>query len=200
LALRHLAVVVDPVRDLTPGASVRYRILDLRTELGFTDETGRPLRGLRVDGVAMLRCPGYVVFALPLGDPTDWPPDANDAWNMLPERVYLAEDDRLEEKRSMLRGSLLLPSPGPRDTGMQLVDPTSRGVAGLIEWVGMRSHRGSIAVGDAALRDGILLGRYLRCDSSGMVDDPSLSRVHLLLLDVDGALLAIDTASAYGIR
>jgi hypothetical protein len=197
LALRHLAVVVDPVRDLTRGASVRYRVLDLRTDCGFTDEVGRPMRGLSVDGVAILRCPGYLVFALPLGDPTDWPPDASDAWEMLPERVYLAEDDRLEVKRSMLRRSLLLPSPGPRDTMMQLAESS---VAGLLEWIGMRRHRGSITVGEVALRDGILLGRYVRCDSSGMVDDPSLSRVHLLLLEIDGTLLAIDTASAHGIR
>ncbi|HSR96934.1 MAG TPA: hypothetical protein VLM79_07790, partial [Kofleriaceae bacterium] len=47
LALRHLAVVLDPVSDWRTGANVRYRVLDLRTTDGFIDENDRPLRGLR---------------------------------------------------------------------------------------------------------------------------------------------------------
>src|SRR5262249_30553341 len=39
LALRHLAVILDPVQSWRRGSTaVRYRVLDLRTERGFTDE------------------------------------------------------------------------------------------------------------------------------------------------------------------
>src|SRR5262249_35009855 len=91
LALRHLAVVLDPVSDWRPGANVRYRVLDLRTSDGFPDENDRPLRGLCCEGPGLLRCGGYALFIMPLGDPTDWPAEPNDAWAFLPERVYFDE-------------------------------------------------------------------------------------------------------------
>ena len=174
LALRHLAVVLDPVSDWRAGANVRYRVLDLRTTHGFTDECDRALRGLSAEGPAIIRCAGYVLFVLPLGDPTDWPADPHDAWSILPERVYLRES-------------------GPRDTGMMLA---LRDVAGVIELAG-----GILAIGSDTLHDGLLLGRYLRCDGASYIDDDiQLSRVHLLLLEVDGTLLAVDTASIHGVR
>ena len=46
-----------------------------------------------------------------------------------------------------------------------------------------------------AIRDGILLGRYARCDGAGLLDDPSMSRVHALLLCIDDTVLVVDTAS-----
>src|SRR6185436_3367493 len=88
LALRQLAVVVAPVDSWERGATVRYRVLDLKTQDGMIDEEGRVLRGLRAEGPALLRCGGYSIYILSLGDPTDWPLDAGDAWQMLPERVY----------------------------------------------------------------------------------------------------------------
>jgi hypothetical protein len=46
----------------------------------------------------------------------------------------------------------------------------------------------------------VLLGRYDRCDTAGLpvLIDPALSRVHLLVLELDGALYGIDTASRNG--
>jgi hypothetical protein len=196
LALRHLVFVLDPVQSFIAGnTSIRYRVLDLRTRAGFTDETGRTLRGLRAEGPAFLRCAGYVLFVLPLGDPTDWPAEAADAWSMLPERVYFDEVGP-DERRTSCKASMLLRTAGPRETGMALVEAQ---VAGSLELVGIK-HRGAIAVGEAALRDGLLLGRYTRCDAARFVDDQSLSRVHVLLLQVDQTLLAIDTASSNGVR
>jgi hypothetical protein len=195
LALRQLLVIVDPVSSFTGGACVRYRIMDLRTEHGFLDERGRPLRGVRADGPAIVRCAGYAVFALPLGDPTDWPASAADAWAMLPERVYLEEADAAVERRSMRR-SLLFPIRGPRESGMILSDSS---LAGTLELAGP-SRGGTLAVGIATLRDGLVLGRYVRCDGAQMVDDPLLSRVHVMLLQLGDTLLAIDTASTHGIR
>jgi hypothetical protein len=194
LSLRALLVVVDPIRDFREP--VRYRLLDLRTEHAFTDETGKPLRGLTAEGPAIVRCAGYVLFALPLGDPTDWPESGADAWDALPERVYLDERDPSIEERSMARQSVLVRTGGVRDTGMQLVDAN---VTGTLEWTGVNQHA-LIPVGDAALRDGLLLGRYTRCDGAKLVDDATLSRVHAVLLQSGDALLAIDTASAHGVR
>ena len=204
LSLRHLAIVLDPVKSWKRGdASVRYRVLDLRTRDGFSDETGRPLRGLRAEGPALLKCAGYAMFMLPVGDPSDWPAKPEDAWAMLPERVYFDEIDRCAEgsltklPKPGSRTSTLVRTHGPRDTGVGLV--RSGSVAGTLELRG--SHTGGyVEVGHAELADGILLGRYPRCNGAGFSDDPSLSRVHALLIQVDDRLLLVDTSSRNGSR
>ncbi|HEY0189569.1 MAG TPA: FHA domain-containing protein [Kofleriaceae bacterium] len=214
LALRHLAIVLDPVSDWRPGANVRYRVLDLRTTDGFTDENDRPLRGLRCEGAGLLRCGGYALFFLPLGDPSDWPASATDAWQFLPERVYFDELDRSPLgsrpsrsprgprfepfRNSPTQRSLIIRTHGPRDTadGASLHNGD---LAGTLELVGPK-HRGTIKIGHDELRDGVLLGRYARCNNAQIADDPSLSRVHALLLQVDDAILIVDTASLNGIR
>lgn len=213
LALRHLAIVLDPVKSWSKGSSaVKYRVLDLRTSNGFRDEHGRPLRGLQADASAVLRVGGYALFVMPLGDAADWPEGGNDAWDMLPPREYFDELTNIPEssikipqqRNSSLESSfggarthvsMIMRTAGPRDTGASLVQPGS-GV-GSLELVG-KTHRGTLSLGHSAMRDGILLGRYARCDGAGLLDDPSLSRVHALLLAVDDAFLMIDTASRNG--
>lgn len=210
LALRHLALIVDPVKSYRANDnSIRYRILDLRTSDGFMDESNRRLRGLRCEGPAILRAGGHALFAIPLGDPTDWPASAEDAWACLPERIYFDEVDRFpdgsmpgmpalgvrSEKRN-LRHSVITQTNGPRDTGMGLVGQGD--LAGTLELIGP-SSRDTIRVGHDALRDGVLIGRYARCDGArGLADDTSLSRVHALLIEIDQAILVIDTASRNG--
>jgi hypothetical protein len=202
LALRHLAIVLDPVQSWRRNSStVRYRVLDLRTERGFTDEDGKPMRGLRAEGPAFIRCAGHAVFVLPLGDPTDWPEKPADAWQMLPERVYF-DEMRASPDGSLTnmpldcsKKSMIFRTHGPRDTGMSLVE---RGeVAGILD-VGGGTRSGTLTIGERALRDGVLIGRYARCDGAEMLEDLSMSRVHMLLLHVDDALLAIDTCSRNG--
>ena len=57
-----------------------------------------------------------------------------------------------------------------------------------------------ISVGAQAAAEGILIGRYDRCDSHNLrtLSSDLISRVHLLVLDVSGILYAIDTASSNG--
>jgi FHA domain-containing protein len=215
LALRHLAVVLDPVSDWRAGANVRYRVLDLRTSDGFSDESDRALRGLCCEGPGLLRCGGYALFIMPLGDPTDWPAEATDAWTFLPERVYFDELERsplgsvphlprtpraaAAFNNAITHRSMIIRTHGPRDTseGQSLVE--SGDIAGTLELIGPR-NRGTIRIGHDELRDGVLIGRYARCNNAQLADDPSLSRVHALLLQVDDAILAIDTASLNGTR
>lgn len=206
LALRQLAVVVAPVRSWRKGsAELSYRVLDLRTEAGMVDETGRALRGLRAEGPSLIRCGGYVVLALPLGDPTDWPEHAEDAWAMLPERVYFDElaprpDGSALHARAPARApgiTMVVRTRGPRDTAAGLVEHGE--VAGQLVITGPAAQS-SITVGERALGEGVLLGRYERCDSGASGHAPSLSRVHALLLQTDERLLVIDTASTFGTR
>ncbi len=215
VALRHLAVILDPVTSWRAGEKgVRFRILDLRTSDGFTDEDGRALRGLRCEGPAFLRFAGHALFALPLGDPTDWPESAEDAWACLPERVYFDEVDRfpqgsmprmaavrsrtsgLAESSGFRRSSIMTRTQGPRDTAQGSVEVGD--LAGTLELIGPK-FRETIRIGQDALRDGVLLGRYARCDGAGgLADDSTLSRVHALLIQIDDTMLVIDTASSNG--
>ena len=182
LALRQPVVIVDPVTSWRRGdASVRYRILDLRTETGFVDEDDRRLRGVRCEDAAIVRCGGYTIFALPLGDPSSWPDAARDAWAFLPERVYF--DERFPKRRVTL-----VRTGGPRDQ----TETGGATLAGVLE-LGTTS----ISVSRAALEDGVILGRYARCN--GSVDDLQISRVHALLIELGGSLVAIDLASTNGI-
>jgi hypothetical protein len=157
---------------------------------------------MRCEGPAIVRLAGHVIFALPLGDPTDWPASASDAWGYLPERVYFDELEHVPEgsraRLPQLRGdhrSCITITHGPRDSSERLV-ATPGDVVGMLEMEGPIG-RGSLPIGDTALRDGILIGRYARCDGS-FGDDPSLSRVHALLIRIGDALIAIDVASTNG--
>lgn len=200
LALRHLVVILDPVTSWRRGdASVGYRLLDLRTTAGFVDEHGRTLRGLRCEGPALVRCAGYAMFLLPLGDPTDWPVAAHDAWSMLPERAYFDEQTGSAQGSSpripvarLARGTLIRIA-GPRD---QTASLERDDLAGTLEVISPAArHR--VRVGHAALRDGILLGRYERCDGAAHADG-GVSRVHALLIQLGDQMFAIDLASTNG--
>ena len=205
LALRQLAVVVAPLCSWRKGsAEISYRVLDLRTSAGMLDETGRALRGLRAEGPSLLRCGGYLVLALPLGDPTDWPERAEDAWAMLPERVYFDELARPPEgsalnipvHRRAPGVTVITRTLGPRDTASaRLVEHGE--AAGRLVLTGSAGQL-SLTIGERALREGVLLGRYTRCDGAAMGQANTLSRVHALLLLADDRLLVIDTASTAG--
>jgi hypothetical protein len=89
-------------------------------------------------------------------------------------------------------------SPGPsRATITGVADEPMIGA--LMLTAGGRSE--TLSVGASAARTGVLVGRYERCDTHGasVLAHHGISRVHVLVLDVDGALYAIDTGSTNGI-
>lgn len=218
LSLRHLVVVVSPL-DLTSG-EVRFRVIDLRTQAAFQDEHGRRFEALVAEGPLFIRCGSYVLFCLPTGDPTSWPDSAEDAWACIPERVYLeadeAEPDRWRRRRrqrvrperherdaapgldrraaiTLVQGEL-----GPIRAQTRLLGEGEQPVGTLRLRVGNMLH--TVLVGAPAIHRGILLGRYERCDVDGskLLTSESISRVHLLLVEVSGRVYAIDTASTNG--
>jgi hypothetical protein len=209
LSLRHLALVLHPLRGWD-GCDARFSVLDLRTRRAFHDEGGRHLEAVRCDGPALLGCASYALFFLQTGDVTDWPPLAADAWAMLPQRVYLdereAEPDRWardaaarrQARRREPSRSCITAIRGPLRSDEALLGDGEKAV-GTLDLIGEREVR-RLPVGASAVRRGILLGRYARCDSADLFDDPCISRTHLLLLRVGDTLLGIDTASTEGCR
>ena len=90
----------------------------------------------------------------------------------------------------------VVPLAGPQMALHELVDDSEKSLGELH----LASNRGaaSVVVGESAARAGVLLGRSRRCDAGRVLSDRSISRVHLLVIEIAGRLYAIDTASYNG--
>jgi hypothetical protein len=218
LSLRHLAVLVSPASD----GPVRFRVLDLRTATAFDDEQGRTLEALEAAGPTLVHCASFALMLIPTGASDEaWPEDAAVAWGRIPERVYLDSSSADREAWSRPGGVVVRPDPSPGvpraqttsvvtfpgpdflvpanlDADAPLDAGSARGELRLRSGAG----GGSLQLGTEAARRGALIGRYERCDGFGLpcLEHPGLSRVHLLVVESDGTLWAIDTASKNGTR
>jgi hypothetical protein len=194
LSLRHLLLLVR-----ARGSTVRVRALDLSSSLGLSDELGKKVIACEVDGFVGFRAAGLAVFICPTGGELPWNPSALNPWATLPERVY---HDHFLGRRSVAAAPAVL-------AGQTLVErfaapPTlvgdphfSKSPIGHLEILdGIEPLL--IEVGTKAFEQGVLLGRDGRCRGARLIVDISVSRVHLLLLRLDGQLLAIDTGSTNG--
>lgn len=212
LSLRHLAVLLHRRRGSAP---LGFRVLDLRAPTPFTDEQGRWLQSIEAEGPVMIHCASLAVMLFPTGGEAGvWPESATRAWRDVPERVYV-EGKTLGRERGPVRGeerwrvdgtrpsgpstgrTLVGTLPGPSMASSRLdVSGEDRGELRLVSNLG----RATLRLGAKTLEQGVLLGRYERCDTAGLplLDVPSLSRVHLLVIELDGALYAVDTASTNG--
>ncbi len=207
VSLRHLAILVHRGGPADP---VRCTVLDLRSERGFEDEHGAAREAISTSGPCLLRCASYALFLLPCGEGALWPASAEAAWEQLPPRSY--EDGALgvvREERPALEPTstdgareqtVVSCSAGPRRLRQRLVRPGAEPLGELL----VSTPRRTIAIeaDSAALREGLLLGRYPRCEAGGVELGlgRDVSRVHALVLEVDGELCLIDTASRCGVR
>jgi hypothetical protein len=227
LALRHLVLLAHPISNTN---ETTYRLLDLRTRTAFADEGGKRLEALTANGPTFVRVGTYALFLLPTGpdDATGWPEDPAQAWSCVPERVYVEESEAEPDRwRRWRRGgpmsdtrAALAAGTGVKDFHSQVrandsvtmvrtsPGPSRASVSGVRDeaMIGTLTLRAggkqqSMAVGAAAARTGVLVGRYERCDTHGasVLAHHGISRVHVLLVDVDGVLYAIDTGSTNGI-
>ena|GEM_PF-936548 len=218
VSLRHLLVVLDPIRDCSASTDVRYRVLDLRTEIAFADEHGSNVEAVTAEGPAFLRCGSYALLCFTTNEDAHWPRDPADGWACIPERVYLqkrdAEPDRWQRdvqsaafehtgerdvsRASSARITLVGTNPGPVAAGAELLSPGEAALGRL--HIRSRRRKERLVVGTSAADRGILLGRYSRCESNArsVLRRDSISRVHMLLIRVAQELYAVDTASSNG--
>jgi hypothetical protein len=210
LSLRHLVVILHPLAAGEPDA--RYRLVDLRTAGAFMDENGRRLESLEAEGPVFIGCGRYGIFFLPTGDELPWPDDPEEGWECIPDRVYLedtiAEPDRWHRRRHKARAgkdgrkkgrTMVQTFRGPMRARRRLL---ADGEAPLGELeITSREGANTIIIGPAATDEGILLGRYERCDTEGLpvLSHGSISRVHFLMIRIAGQLYAVDAASTNGV-
>lgn len=200
LSLRHVALVVPRVDGGTP----RFWVRELRTGGGLDSVQGTPVGGALVEGAGLFRAGGYALIAFATGRGTGgaWPVRAQDAWAALHQRAtgprVIPMDPGLPP-RPRLEAS---PAPsvsvirGPLKTSEALLEPG--GVRACTLRIDSEGHRARLALDEAALGRGVLLGRYARCDSGAVLRIEEISRVHLLVVRVEEDLVAIDTASTQG--
>ncbi len=210
ISLRHLAVVLH--RRANGGAGT-FRVLDLRTPLAFADEDGARLEAVEASGPVLLWCGSLGLFLFPTGGETStWPENAQDAWSQVPARLFVEKTPASEGDgpAAGVRVRPLDPPPSAPEA-TTLVNTFAGPVFPSLDrdesdpprgelLVGSTSGRASVRLGARAAHRGVLLGRYDRCATAGLpvLVDSALSRVHLLVLELDGSLYAIDTASRNG--
>jgi hypothetical protein len=210
ISLRHLAILArsESIDE------VRLRILDLSTGIGFKDEEGHPLRAVTIEGSAFLRVGPLWLLALITGPAGPSEGSAEEAYDSIPERIFITEDSRVRTRRPRLHAAPMeskfrdgaglshttvtaaSPPVGSADILMEAHEnPMGRLVA-----IGGEPRRSlARSVGADALGRGILIGRYDRCQLVPHVGS-SLSRVHMLLIRDGSDVLAIDTASTNGVH
>ncbi|MFO0598702.1 MAG: FHA domain-containing protein [Myxococcaceae bacterium] len=171
LSLRHVLFVVRRHRE-----RVRFAALDLGTPRGLFSAhlvtvTGAPARLLEFDFAALIQASEFLFVCVPTGEGVPWDVRGTDPFRSLKLRppARVAEATSLAD-RSGDRCHLELRSP----LGHSELDLTQ-----------------------GQLARGALIGRYERCELR--LDDPSLSRVHAALLDLDGTPWIFDTGSTNGL-
>ena len=196
LSNRHLALVIEPLSSWEPD-ELRFRLLDLRTGSAMWTEAGERVDAIVAEGPAFVRVGKYRIMAFQTGG-MSWPDDPDDAWETLPERIFVdereAEPDRWQRQAGR-RGKITL-LPGALGSNE---DPRGGQPLGTLT---IRSRNGAIqrTITRSEARRGVLLGREPRCDFSGLLAIAQVSRVHVMIARIGGRTYAIDTGSLAGIR
>lgn len=141
LSLRHLAIVVAPLRAGESTPQVGFRVVDLRTRSAFSDEHGRRLESVSAEGATFLAAGSHALFICVSGEDPVWPESAAEAWKCIPERVYMderdAEPDRWRRRRKMAVPAGHVEEPTDGGTGFAegtgVVDMADAGVARPVE-------------------------------------------------------------------
>jgi hypothetical protein len=199
VALRQLALVAQ--RGAEGRAEIR--VLDLRTGVSPLDERGRPLEGALTGAPLFLRVRdvGLVGLETPVGSAGGETPLA--ALGRLPPRRFV-DVERPSDIIAPIaldgpQGETLVRSfPGASSLSQVRLRPGEPIVGRLRLDLGQAEV--TYPVSERLLERGLLVGRYERCQLALGGAVPSLSRVHLLIVRVGDALLAIDTASTNGVE
>jgi hypothetical protein len=169
LSLRQVLFVVR-----RRAGRVCFTVLDLDTPNGLLSGADTPVHLLESDGLLSFRTGSLSFFCVPTGPGCDVPESLDEAW----ERFDAA--------------------PGRREATWQhrLLRRREHSPAGLLTLSGDGPAQ-AWPVGEAALARGVLVGRSTRCGVR--VDDSRVSRVHAVLLTLDGVPHIIDACSTNGL-
>lgn len=196
VSLRHVALIVPKVDAGAP----RFWLRELRTHGGLDSEAGIPIGGALVERAGLFRLGGYALIAIATGTGEEWPASGVDAWAELHGRstaLRVVGMDAAKPASRPVREASVSVIRGPLETSMRMLDPGGEKVCTLRLESGPRRAR--LALDEAALGRGVLLGRYSRCDSSAVLADEGISRVHAMVVRVEDQIVLVDTGSTQGV-
>lgn len=204
VALRHLVVQVRFADQDRP----MVRLLDLHTGQGFVVDGAGACESLLSDGHLCVGLGSYCLMLLPISPgAAPWPFDAEEAWSGLSKPVLrdwrgmnVHEELRCHQRyhHSPDFASQVTLLPAVTHMGPESVSDDSD-VIGTLTFennAGRQIHD----VTREELTVGLLVGRYERCQArtGSILEREAISRVHMLLLEDDDEVFAVDTASTNG--
>ncbi len=206
ISLRHLLVTAW-FEDERPV----MRVLDTGTDARFRTEDGGACSAMRADGTCFVSTGSWNLMFLHTEPGTEWPEDAEEAWDRLPPRDLLDARDQWSRPNLRARAYPLLKAEQGEELGsstqiIHLDDPTQLAQmppdSPLAVGALFLPDRRSVRLSVQALTRGVLIGRYDRCgvDQDLLSADESISRIHLCLVQDPTGLWAVDMASTNGSR
>jgi hypothetical protein len=197
VSLRHALLVLGADGAGLPLA----RVLDLRSPTGTTDARGMAHYSLAANGPLCLRIGESALFVIPI----DGRPVGDFATVAWAESLPWIPDEPAEQRLSEVSGVARAPSAVSaivRGTGIGRPAVRRMGGkrAGLLK-LEMGGNAFEFPVDLPALRAGVLVGRYDRCDLSEQVVrmPETVSRVHALLIALDERAHIFDVGSTNGL-
>ncbi len=195
LSLRHGLLLLS--RDQSGAPCVR--VLDLGSEQGLLDVREKSHWSIATDGSLALAVADSVLFVFPDEEVAGLPRAFEQStWPELsPWEPVTAPEKQLAAKRRITgeTSAVSLSCLSPEE--MRAQRPKDR-VARLV--IKLSKEERSFDIDRAELLTGTLFGRYPRCRLGGdrVPLDDTISRVHLVFVEIDGRPYAIDTASTNG--
>jgi len=203
LSLRHALVLLRIDADGRP----LVRVLDLRSGIGIADAEGRYHYSIAADGPVCLSLAGSALLVIPSGarPPLGAGPEAAFEAITWPGPVPWIPEHSVERRLAELSRK-----PGSSSVVSVVVGGTGAGKPVIRRRGGKRAGRLKLEFGGRsfehqvdsyALRAGVLVGRYDRCDLSPItVEMPDVvSRVHALLISMEERTHIFDTGSTNGL-
>jgi hypothetical protein len=203
LSLRHSLVLLRVDAEGRPLT----RVLDLRSGTGMADAVGRLHYSIAADGPVCLSLAGSALFVIPSGSKPPLGAGPRAAFDAIawPSPVPWIPERSVEQRLSELSRE-----PGSSSVVSVVIGGTGAGKPVIRRRGGRRAGRLKLDFGGQsyehqvdtyALRAGVLVGRYDRCDLSPItVEMPDVvSRVHLLLISIEERTHIFDTGSTNGL-
>jgi hypothetical protein len=198
VSLRHLLFrLQNDAGDAEPG----LRVLDLRTQMGFSLPDGTRRRSILVRGPVLLKVGPYWVAGMTGEAPSH--PDPPASVYELPAHPYRQAPDarmarpyerpQLVSRITLMPAAAALGEPRPAADGLHDEYALELESAAGVARVGVRREE---------IERGFFVGRSERCEDPRLrgVLSAAISRVHLLIIRVDDRIIAYDVASTSGTR
>jgi hypothetical protein len=198
IALRQLVALVQD-----EGGTMRIHLRDLATRLPFRTEDGSRSAAVVAEGPLYVAIGDYAIWFVPselLLKGHGYGREA--AWDALPPRDFI-ERRPPSDARGALPACRLVGADSVRVTHIAPARVLDDGDTPDVSWgvlkVEIGHKRETRWVSLERLEQGILLGRYSRCAVLVDASEAQTSRVHALLLLVQGDVWLVDLASTNGV-